>query len=75
MALPPAGPAQESGAFGFTPVTFHFKQVNSTGTLTLRRRAAMQLGSNAIGQVFEVRADSLQFFVFSQDSLNPQLFR
>src|SRR2546427_5803302 len=43
MALPPAGPAQESATgLGFTPVTSHFKQVNSIFNERLTRRDATQ---------------------------------
>ncbi len=41
MALPPDGPAQESATgLGFTPVTSHFKQVNSIFNERLTRREA-----------------------------------
>ena len=41
MALPPAGPAQESETgLGFTPVTSHFKQVRSICKVRLMRSDA-----------------------------------
>src|SRR5437879_2225101 len=41
MALPPAGPAQESATgFGFAPVTSHFRQLNSIFSEWLTRRDA-----------------------------------